>query len=98
MIMKHTAWELQYDIFDKEKSDIDTVSIFFFNEADARASYNALREEKKTMPYFRDDDDGTGFVWARRNCNNPLMCANLYPNVTYYTADEPVSIDDLPKE
>lgn len=101
-MVKHTGWELQYDVFNEE--EVNTVSIYFSNEADARTSYNALREKNKKMPYFRDDDDGMGFVWARLEGNvrsqhyDPLMCVTLYPNVTYYTADESVSVDDLPKE
>lgn len=105
MMTKHTGWELQYDVFDEEETfEVNTVSILFSNEADARAVYNALREEKKNMPFFRDDDDGMGFVWAktegyvRSQHYDPLMCVSLYPNVNYYTTDESVSVDDLPKE
>lgn len=100
-MVKHTCCELLIDWAGHEKP---YTQIMFSDPQNAIATYNNLREAVKDKPYFEEDkiDEGEvyemGFVWSEDGDVFNCTCVNLYFNSVYYTADKPVSIDELMKE
>lgn len=97
-MVKHTCCELLIDWAGNEKPFTE---IYFSNPESAIIAYNDLRVRVKDKPYFREDEyseNEWGFCWSEDGDIFNCTCVNLYFNSTYYTADEPVSIDELMKE
>lgn len=99
---KHTCCELLIDWAGNEEPRF--TEIYFSNPESAITTYMDLRAKAKGKPYFAEDErderfeDEWGFCWSEDGSMFNCTCVNLYFNSVYYTADEPVSIDELIKE